>query len=110
MHPDYNKDVLKCDLNVESVGWFVILRAFAQILLAHPLVSSQVASTSSLTLLVIVEPHNSCTSCGMASDPAVLTERTYVTAMLLVRSCVAKERGETMLASITNSGFYYIQF
>ena len=25
MHPDYNKDVLKCDLNVESVGWFVIL-------------------------------------------------------------------------------------
>ena len=22
---DYNKEVLKCDLNVESVGWFVIL-------------------------------------------------------------------------------------
>ena len=22
---DYNKEILKCDLNVESVGWFVIL-------------------------------------------------------------------------------------
>ena len=22
---DYNKEVLKCDLNVESAGWFVIL-------------------------------------------------------------------------------------
>ena len=54
--------------------------SFAQILFAHPLVSSQVSSSSSLTLFVIVKPHNSCTSRGMASDPAVLTERSYVTA------------------------------
>ena len=47
--------------------------SFAQILFAHPIVSSQVVSSSSPTLLVIVEPHNSCTSLGMASDLAVLT-------------------------------------
>ena len=62
-----------------SERFFLRIAAFAQILLAHPLVSSQVAISSSLTLSAIVEPHNSCTSREMASDTAALTERPYIT-------------------------------
>ena len=93
-----------------SERFFLRLATFAQILLTHPLVSSQVASSSSLTLRVIVELHKSCTSRGMASDLAVLTVYRVLVCNSNVTGMILRRDNDHLLARHVIFGTNEIRF